>query len=398
MIRKMILGLHKFMFVGIFFVFSLCNLSLFAKEVCFMKDSIEIGFEQNNTLSFSSNNLHDLYKLLPESTKNKLESKALSPSNTYFIEDINVSNRYGLVMKSNNYNELSHIGLNIFSSELIESNYCKVIEYIERELLTYLLLQTDAEIKQRMNNNNIELRLNGNLLNTKELIASYLVFDEYTHFNLNNDSKQFIAIWKLNSSNLITMKFTNNYIFIAGKQKDEIENEILRDLKYSNSGVEIHKQIRNLDDQVNCDRIYLNSGITYNDSPNITSDSYFYSHDSITPVFDTLNHKESLNNLLLNLVPTHINFQIRHKLYGNSEENYTININDFFNHFSKDHDIFIGWGSNEKENLSASIFIYNVLFNYTHLLVVNTNMVNFSNYHGNINGTLYTFIRNDNLK
>ncbi len=397
-IKKAMWSLCNFLVAVILVVSSIYNTSLFAKEIGFVKNTNDSIFTQQYTLSFSSNKLHYIYKLLPEDTKIKLETINLTASNTIFIEDDNISNRYGIIIKSNDYNELIHIGLSVFPEELTESYYSEVFEYIERELLTYLLLQTNDEIRERMNRNNVELQLNGNLLNTKDLIASYLVFDEHTQFKLNNDSKYFIAIWRLNKANLITMKFPNDYTVIAGKQKDEIENEILRDLKHIDCEIVINKPKRNIDGNINCNNIYISHGNIYNESPNISSDSYFYTCDSATPVFDTLNYKESLNNLLLNLVPTHTSFQIRHKLYGNIEDNYKININEFFDYFSKNHQFFVGWSSDDKENLNASVFIYNVPLGYVHLLVVEPSMANLTTINGTIDGTLYTFIRKNNLK
>lgn len=398
--EKVYLNLLKSIFIGFFLTLSTNNIPLLAKNLYLMNDSFDNISQKHNNLSFSSNKLSNIYKLLPETTQIKLKEKNWTDSNTFFIKDDNISNRYSIVFKTNGYGELTHIGLNIFSVELTESSYSQVFEYIEMELLTYFLLPSDEKIKERMNNNNVELKLNGNILNTKDLITSYLTFDKDTHFKLNSNSKHFVATWKLNNANLITMEFPNDYTIITGKQKDEIEKEILRGLKqykYNSEKVTTNQKTI-INEQVNCDSIYVVSGNIYNESPDISSDSYFYACDSTTIVFDTLHYKESFSNLFLNLVPTHINFQIKHKLYGHSEDNYKININDFFDYFSKNYKFFVGWSSDDKEKLNASIFIYNVPFNYVHLLVVETKIDDLANDNGTIDGTLYTFIRKDNVK
>jgi len=300
-------------------------------------------------------------------------------------------------VRINKFGELDHLGLKVFHLEHSQSNHVLVLDYIERELLAYILLNQNDRIIERMNHNDVELLLNGAEINNKNKITSYFTFDEEMPFMLNNDSQKFSAVWKLDNTNVLTMEFPVDYFNITGKRKDELENEIVRDLKSANHGMKANYS-SNKEFNRNTDDIYKVKGTTYSDSPGISSDYFLYTCDSMTPVFDTTHYRESLNNLLLNFIPTNHQLQIKHKLYGNKEELYELDLNDFFDYFSSDSQFFFGWQTDDKEELNASIFIYNVPFAFVHLLIIDANIEELYRTDGVIKGTLYTFIRKDNLK
>jgi hypothetical protein len=249
-----------------------------------------------------------------------------------------------------------------------------------------------------MNNTKVALYLN-NVPYQKSHYSSILSIRplvEGAPFILDANEENYKITWKLNSVESLSMQFPNNYLVISGKRKDEIEKEIARDLKNIpqrsvSNYMEIQQNLNNY-----FGRIDTLKGEHYEGSVEISSDTYYYA-DSRKPVFDTVHVKESISNLLLNVIPTNIDLDITHVLYGSMTDQYTININDFINYFTKEHTVYCKVNDSIKNHIQASIFVLNIPFSYAHLLTINTSFNDIVN-HANMNGMLYTFIRKDNVK
>jgi len=140
------------------------------------------------------------------------------------------------------------------------------------------------------------------------------------------------------------------------------------------------------------DNIYLLPGEIYSTTPELSSAKYFHVKDSIYPVFDQNQYKESIRNLFLNLLTSKTILNITQKMYGGSDEKFKININHFYANFSKDFNIYFGWQNDDRENLKASIFLSHKIYNYNHLFVITTNTKSIFKKNSEINGILLTYI------
>jgi len=346
---------------------------------------------------FCSDSIEALYNMLPENLKNEVAH--LNTATSQFILSTEFQDdSLQLSVRFNTYDELSHIGILIFPIENDNHYYSQVFEFVEREILRYHILNEDAKILERMKDTKVALYLNGEPYQKSHYssILSICPLVEGVPFILDSNEDEYKITWRLNSVESLSMQFPNNYLVISGKRKDEIEKEIARDLKnipqHSVSNyMEIQQNLNNYNG-----RIDTLKGEHYEGSTEISTDTYYYA-DSRKPVFDTAHVKESISNLLLNVIPTNIDLDITHNLYGNATEQYIINLNDFMNYFSPEHKIYCEVNDSIKHNIQASIFIYDIPFNYVHLLTITTSFEEVIN-HMNMNGMLYTFIRKDNIK
>ena len=119
---------------------------------------------------------------------------------------------------------------------------------------------------------------------------------------------------------------------------------------------------------------------------------------SCNPVFNQKYFKESTANIFQNLIRTNQKIIITHKLYGNREEQFTLNLNGFLNFFSADYHTYFGWQRGDSsEDLVASMFVKNQIFNFMHLLIIKTNSNLILNKNSTIEGTLYTFIPQNHI-
>lgn len=352
---------------------------------------------QNREITFDSDSIEALYNMLPENLKNDVAhlNAAASQSilSTGFQDD-----SLQLIVRINAYDELSHIGIHIFPIENDHQYYNQVFEFIEREMLRYHILKEDAKILERMKNTKVALYLNDAPFQKSHYssILSICPLVEGAPFILDSNKEDYKITWKLNSVESLSMQFPNNYLVISGKRKDEIEKEIARDLKNIpqrsvSNYMEIQQNLNN-----NNGPIDTLKGEHYEGSAEISTDTYYYA-DSRKLVFDTAHVKESISNLLLNVIPTKMDLDITHNLYGNATDQYSINLNDFMNYFSTEHKIYCVVNDSIKNNIQASIFVYNIPFNYVHLLTITTSLNEVIN-HMSMNGMLYTFIRKDNVK
>ncbi len=389
-------GLNELLLTAVFLIF-LLNFSMSALGGLFLKKSFQTG-KQHKSLSFNSDQLKELYKILPAAVKDSLDKIPGTPPATYLLGNNSFKLKNKIRVCVNEYGEFDHIGLMVFQPDLKEDHFRLSLEFIERELLAYLLLEQNKKIIDRMNFNKVKLSLNGIEFNNNSTISSYIVCDTASPFLLERNSKMFYAAWKIDGITMLTMEFPNDYLIISGKRKDELEKGLARDLMNLKSyQIPGFQKGDNKPDSA-CLDFYMVLGDRYNESPGFTSDYFCYTSDSIIPVFDTVNFKESLNNLLLNIIPTSKQIQLKQKLYGNKTENYSININDFYNFFGQNHQFFLGWQSTEENHLKASIIIQSTTYAYIHLLIIETDKKELFSEKKSIRGTLYAFIPKNNLK
>lgn len=395
--RKHITCWYDLLLTSFFLVFLLVNLSFLVPGG---HPVIKLFRNERQTASpaFSSDQLKEIYQMLPAAIKTAIDNKTLAPSTTYLLNNGFGSLEYKIKVRVNKYGQCDHLGLQVFDSGGTENHFNAALEFIEREFLVYLLSGQNKKIINRMNLNKVKLSRNGIKFNSQAAISSFIICNTTTPFSLKSNSKMFYAIWRIDSVTMLTMEFPNDYIVISGKRKDELEKELERELKnhdhYPDSSFQKAAII--------FDSTFLSffrvAGNHYAGLPGFSSDYFIYSRDSLTPVFDSLNCKESTSNLLLNIIPTNKIFQIRQKLYANKTEDFSIYLNDFYNFFHVDYQFFLGWQSDDVNELKASIIIQSTYYAYIHLLIIETDKKSLFSDTIPIRGTFYAFIPTNNLK
>jgi hypothetical protein len=358
--------------------------------------SSSIGAE----LKFNSSRIKQVYEMIPETYRKEIELKGLSNvAGSHLLNVTLFGEKRKLICRYNKYNELDHLGLYLIDEGQNVTNIREVFDYIERAFLVSVLKQEKYLLNQEVDENSIEVLFNGSSL-PKQNIMSYnpkISIDQDTPLNIKHDSKFFAFHWQLDKSNTLTVRIPNNYSLITEKTKDELEKDLLREIKFS-KGVEISKARPSRNQlKLQTQDVYLYQGEIYSTTPELSSSKYFHINDSIYPVFSNRYYKESTRNLFLNLLPISVKLNITQKMYGGIDEKFRLNLNTFFSNFLSDYNIYFGWQNDDKENMKASVFISSKVYNYNHLLVVTTNAKTIFKNNGEVDGLFFAYIPRESV-
>jgi hypothetical protein len=361
---------------------------------------IIISSGTNAQIKFNSEKVKQIYAMVPEIVKNEIALKSKSGSGQNLINANLFGEKRVLVSRFNKYNELDHLGLYLVDENTNTSNIREVFDYIERSFLVSVLLKEKYLLDNEATENKIVVLYNGGPIkrqNAMSVLPKVLI-DINTPLNIKVNPDFFQLQWKLEDSNTLEIKIPNDYLLITGKTKNELENDLLREMRISeNSSIERSRPEMN-QLKLSSPGIYLYKGEIYSTTPELSSSKYYFAGDSIYPVFSNRYYKESIRNLFLNLIPTSQVLKVTQKLYGGLDEKLNLNINHFMSNFSKGYKVYFGWQNTEKESLKASIFISSLVYNFNHLLVVTPNSKSVFKKNGEIEGYFFSYIPKDNSK
>lgn len=154
----------------------------------------------------------------------QVEMSALPAGNTCFFKDKNRT----IVVRVNEWNEVAHVGLRIFSEEFRKNNYRPVCDFVERYLLE-LSMQTPDGQKLRMKNDDVFL-MNGE-------VEEFLDLDETDAVTFKLlDYKAYHVEW-LHKGKSLTMDFPMDYQLISGCDIIELEKNYLKNItRYQSRG------------------------------------------------------------------------------------------------------------------------------------------------------------------
>jgi hypothetical protein len=350
-------------------------------------------------LLFNSERIRQIYEILPDETKAKIKTYSSSQSGTYYFGTQLNRSKETIIFRINTYKELEHLGLYLINDSIGSPSLRDVFDYLEREFLVSELTGDPYPLSVESKLTKTEVFYNGLSYKNSNSRKTFpkIPIDNRTPFKLTFDQNWFLIEWTIDSLKKFQVKIPNDYSLITGKTKDELEKDMLRDLRYSSTGGPF--TFRPEKEQLKSYKanIYIYPGEIYQDVPEMSTKKFFLLNDTIVPVFISRYYTESIRNLFMNLVPTSLSMDINQKLYGGNSENLTININSFFSNFSRDFSIYFAWENISRDSLKAGIIISNTLYNYNHLLEISSNSEAVFNKTDNIKGAFYAFIPRENL-
>jgi hypothetical protein len=351
--------------------------------------------------AFNSQVIMRLFEKLPDSLRIQLSAAQLKAPATLIVNGDMICENTKVNAKYNDHGEMLHLGLHLMSTNYENKSILIVKEYLERLFLTCCLLNNHDAILFHLQYEKVEITING------EPLADLLQHDSFCSaielvknapVSIERSSNGFHAIFSPDLFNHVSIKFPADIFTISGMDKFELENLLVRDMISLPKGQTFGANNTSVLLDRYSHRLSISQGLIYFGIASISSNQFFYRNKTSVPVFDRAYLYESVSNLFLNIIPSRINLQINHRLYGNRIENYTVNINDFLSYFDEAYTIYFGWQSRDTENLIASVFIYNNVFNYSHLLTVKFVSEDVFNEEGVIEATLYSFTPHGNIK
>jgi hypothetical protein len=351
---------------------------------------------------FNSAKLREIYLLMPDQFRrqiDKLDSKLIK---SFVIDAMGIIPNQRISVRYNKENQLVHLGIRLISTKPADDRFQVVYDYVERTLLNMALIKDKDQIIRKMSEDQLQIKYNKKSLPANQIasILSSLIFTEETAFRLDSNDDSFLVTWQLPNSPLFQIGFPNDYPVICGMTKDEIENEIVKELQNESVPSDLSTPFNQGLLESSADGLFIKKGKVFFDHSDINSDTYFVQNSSgeYLPVFSQKFYKESAANVFQNLIDTNQKISLTLKLYGNREERCTLDLNRFLNHFSEDYTTYFGWQRvDSKNDLVASVFVRNHLFSFIHMLIVKTNSNLILNKDSTIEGTLYIFIPQKNI-
>lgn len=366
--------------------------------VCIM--ALELSSPLYGQIKFNSEKIKQIYALVPDPIKNEIAQKSNYKTGTYFLPTNLFGEKKLLIVRINKYNELDHLGFFMINDRQNATTLRVVYDFVERAFLYSALLKEKYLLDQEMFESGIEILFNGGNVKMQNPLSVIpkIAIDQNTPLNVKFDSDNFLLLWKLENANTLLLKIPNNYSMIAGKTKDELEKDLLRDIRTSK--ISETDKIRPPKNQLkrSGQDIFVFQGEIYSTTPELSTSKYFFVNDSIYPVFTSRFYKESIRNLFLNLVPSTLELDITQKLYGGIDEKYKLNINNFLTYFQSDYNIYFGWQSSEKENLKATIYLSSKVYNFNHMLVVTPKIKTVFRENEMTEGLFFAYIPRENNK
>ncbi|MDO5316671.1 MAG: hypothetical protein Q4F82_11295 [bacterium] len=296
---------------------------------------------------------------------------------------------------------VDHIGYCFLSDSARDFNK-SIVQFVERELLT-ILVEKDVETALRVDvENGLVLKLDDNIVNHKLLqdknkICSLLKGNEGVTINRTNNNYN-VMIHCLNGQ-ILSFLFPADCKLISGMDKREQEIRLGFQLKnhVAIKSDSIQLSPNNSFLQLLIDSVYVEKGGEFS-IPQINNDLFYFKNDSVySLVTDTSLVAMSFSNAVLAPSANQFTINVKHRMFGFVEQEYTIDSRDFNDYFSQGYERYFGIETLEPENLSGTLILYNRDEEYINLAYVTTTLDDIVNG-GKLSMDLYSFIPQHNIK
>ena len=313
-----------------------------------------------------------------------------------------------LVVGYNAKNEISHLGVSMFSNEskiLINKPVC---DFIERIMLDFVLNQKQNNLANKLEEykitlTKVEFQKGQKVTNIISLLNT---MKEPVNFTLNHKEESYTAVWDFGVNEQLYLSFPANRELIFGTNKKEVEfeiNEELTNQKCRDTIIFTAEQneinLANLNHLQ--DSIYQSKG-NFFILPQLNN-HIFYS--TTKPLFSPQYPEYSLKNILLNydivernqkiISP---NLHIKHRMYGNFTPEFYINLSDFQCYFQRECESFCFVEQEENNKLTAYLILHSATYNYIHLLIITTDKQEIFKENPILKAEFYTNIPQNNIK
>lgn len=310
-----------------------------------------------------------------------------------------------LVIRYNSYQQVEHIGIELFRTE-DRSYFGNVICDFHERFFLELYGLTDTGIHERSEEYGIRWGVKpltgSELVSKKDLsrVASF-IREESEGYTLVKDSLRWTSIWQKGEL-AVSVQYPATFSLLYGLDKKEADDWFERQM------LSLQPQAKKRQLEIRPDEFYLGkNGLwvqpgTYKYSKELNNDLYFAA-DTVggyALVYDSRYPVETAANLFLQPggKARSVEINILHRAYGNQKKLYTVSLYDFLLSLQKEYDTYIGFEEWKKGKMRLTVIFHNTEFNSHHLLYIDVDPVVLDQGKGRIEGLLYTYIPNHNIK
>lgn len=229
-----------------------------------------------------------------------------------------------LVVRQSAKKVTDHIGIRLFTPEMVVERHTNIFRFTERYLLELLLAETDQVALDRLRLERVKLSsdipMTGKFRQDLQTIAA--AFSPHLSFYLSSVGNRYRLQCADGQRNILTLEFPARYELITGYTKLEAENAVYMDLlTYQPSATDT---LAESDFQEKTPGIYtLNED--YYMMEDIVSTSYYQKEgNSFRPLFSASYPAESVCNLFNAETNRGVTVEITQSLYGNKNNTYEV--------------------------------------------------------------------------
>lgn len=352
------------------------------------------------------------YVAEPQYASRKLESLGKNipqnciPESDSVFSCANVIQSKNLIVAYNEQNQISHLGISLFSKEIKQLINEPVCNFIERMMLELALQKNAAALNKKMAEYNIQIEQKGVGYQSAKFQSVMPLLDKMAtpiKFDHRQQEKTMTAVWTLSNGETISMTFPTSRELIFGTDKKESDEELYYHLPLSRCKTALKTtystDVQNVIASVNETGVFIERGKSFV-LPQLNSNIYFQEKDG---AMFAINNKEkpieSLHNLLvIGDINSSLNINVHHRMYGGFTPEFTIKLNDLICFFKEDFDIYCSVEEKKGNTIQATTVFHNKKFNYLHLLIISTDKNAIFEKSSIVQGDFYTNIPQDNIK
>ena len=272
-------------------------------------------------------------------------------------------------------NELSHLGISLFSNETKNILDSKICDFLERFFLE-LLLQGDKEgVCFKLKEYHTKLWIDGQDYAKSNMWTLTNILNEMempVNFGMKHKDGRANAVWTFGTLKVL-LDFPLYRELIEGTDKKESDHELYTQIQgvafkkviLEDENVEKHLLTKKTND------IYVLSGIKYRINE-LSSDKYYIKKgNDYLPVFHADYPEYSLNNLFLTYTNgNHVTLKLTHRQYGHFTPEISMPLINFLDFMQKDFTLTCHTGYNKKGQLETILVMNHNTLDYIHLLRV----------------------------
>ena len=299
---------------------------------------------------------------------------------------------YPLTVRVNEWREVEHIGVQIFSNDSIRSfNPSPVYDFLERY---FLELKLPADINTAVRLFIDKVHIYGNI----DVVFSFDGTETFRESYM--ESKRYIISWSRDEKELLSVEFDMDYQLLVGCNALELEDNLLRYMQryVSNGQFCVQEPSVENDFEASTD-LYIDRGNVY--LIDLIRNDLFYIKKGRK--YELVNDKKKINQSIANIMMSpctvgDYDINIILDKYRYEEEGAKIKLKQWLEYCLSDGcTAYFGIKSKDNDSLQGTVFMVNKKKGYNHVLSVDVPLHIVGEQTGTINARLYAYIPMHNV-
>ena len=316
----------------------------------------------------------------------------------------------GLIKVVSVQNEITHIGLHVFTVEELDG-YAPFAPFFEQHLLKIHDQAQPADgAWDAVDTDELVINLNGTILKdispgSTELSTLLKTLEARRVCNLTFGNSMYQCACETSTGDRLRISVRADIELLSNMDRNELQERLINDIRAVKGGEpfsmdcvippEMSQLIAH-----NARGVYRTSGDSL--LPGLRSEYYFIK-EGLSNEFrlvDAGDHSlEAISNMFTCPRESETKILVSQKMYGDRTESAEVRLNELLRIFGRDHDIFVGFEQKESGQIDAAVVLRSPAYTYQHLLVVHdVEQMIFLNQTEPLYGNLYSFIPFGNVK